>query len=87
MRAALLNLHSGEGRTIAVLGEMLELGGESDAYHKGLAEACRHIDRIVAVGDGMRVLYDELAEPQRWLWQERADDSLLEGTGSRHPAW
>ena len=78
MRAALLNLHSDGGRTIAVLGEMLELGGESDAYHKGLAEACRHIDRIVAVGDGMRVLYDELAEPQRWLWQERADDSLLE---------
>ena len=78
MRAALLNLRSGEGRTIAVLGEMLELGGESDAYHRGLAEACRHVDRIVAVGDGMRVLYDELAEPQRWLWRDRADDSLLE---------
>ena len=78
MRAALLNLRGGEGRTIAVLGEMLELGGESDAYHRGLAEACGHVDRVVAVGDGMRVLYDELAEPQRWLWRERADDVLLE---------
>ena len=78
MRAALLNLRNAQGRTIAVLGEMLELGADSDAYHKALADPCRHIDRIVAVGGGMRALYDQLPESQRWLWQESADDQLLE---------
>ncbi|MYH14379.1 MAG: UDP-N-acetylmuramoyl-tripeptide--D-alanyl-D-alanine ligase [Gammaproteobacteria bacterium] len=78
MRAALLYLRNDRGRTIAVLGEMLELGAEGEAYHRGLAEACRHIDRVVAVGEGMRVLYEELAGSQRWVWRERADDALLE---------
>ena len=77
MRAALLGLHNDHGRTIAVLGEMLELGGESDAYHRALAEACGHIDRVVVVGAGMRALYEELPESQRWLWRESADDALL----------
>ena len=78
MRAALMFLRNDRGRTIAVLGEMLELGAERDAYHRGLAEACRHVDRVVAVGAGMRVLYEELAESQRWAWRETADDALLE---------
>ncbi|MDD9963805.1 MAG: UDP-N-acetylmuramoyl-tripeptide--D-alanyl-D-alanine ligase [Gammaproteobacteria bacterium] len=78
MRAALLYLRNDRGRTIAVLGEMLELGAESEAYHRGLAEACRAVDRVVAVGEGMRVLYEELAESQRWVWRETADDALLE---------
>ncbi len=78
MRAALVGLRNDRGRTIAVLGEMLELGDESDAYHSGLAEACGHVDQVVAVGAGMRALYAELAESQRWVWSERADDALLE---------
>ena len=78
MRAALLGLRNDQGRTIAVLGEMLELGAESDAYHKALAEECGHVDRVVAVGAGMRALYDRLSSPQRWLWRESADDELLE---------
>ena len=82
MRAALLSLRNAQGRTIAVLGEMLELGADSDAYHKALADPCRHVDRVVAVGEGMRVLYDQLPESQRWLWQESADDQLLEELAS-----
>ncbi len=78
MRAALVHLRNAQGRTIAVLGEMLELGGGSDAYHKALAAACRHVDRVVAVGGGMRALYEELGESQRWHWQESADEALLE---------
>ena len=82
MRAALLNLRTAGGRTVAVLGEMLELGADSATYHKALADACRHIDRVVAVGGGMRPLYDELPEPQRWLWREVADGQLLDELAS-----
>ncbi len=43
------------GRRVAVLGEMLELGEESDAAHVAIgAYAAAHADAVVVVGDGAR---------------------------------
>ena len=77
MKAALAGLRKHSGRTVAVLGEMLELGADSAALHEGLAPACAHIDRIVAIGDGIKPLWRKLPTQRRWLWREKADDALL----------
>lgn len=77
MKAALAGLRKRDGRTVAVLGEMLELGADSAALHAELAAACAHIDRIVAVGEGIKPLWRKLPARQRWLWRETADDELL----------
>ena len=54
MRAALDHLATlGDGRRVAVLGEMAELGPESPGYHAGVGEHARAhgIDLIVGVGE------------------------------------
>jgi UDP-N-acetylmuramoyl-tripeptide--D-alanyl-D-alanine ligase len=51
--AALEVLGGMPGRRVAVLGEMLELGGEHDAGHERVGRAAAAIvDRLVVVGDG-----------------------------------
>ena len=77
MKAALAGLENPAGRTIAVLGEMLELGVHSAAQHEALAPACAALDRIALVGAGMEPLWRKLPAAQRWLRSERADDALL----------
>jgi UDP-N-acetylmuramoyl-tripeptide--D-alanyl-D-alanine ligase len=61
-------------RTYAILGEMLELGDESAAFHRGLAEKCKRIDRVACVGAGIETLWDDLSAKQRWFRAERAAD-------------
>ena len=78
MKAALRQLQGGAGRTVAVLGEMLELGDAGPAFHADLAPFCETVDRVIAVGPGMRPLYERLRREQRWLWQAEADDLLLQ---------
>lgn len=65
MAAALRSLADESGRTIALLGEMLELGDDAERLHAGMAEACRGVDRVVCVGEAMRELYDRLPSHQR----------------------
>lgn len=66
MRAALANLAAVEpgsgGRRIAVLGDMLELGADGPAEHRGLAEAvaASGADLVFAVGRLMRNLVEAL---------------------------
>jgi UDP-N-acetylmuramoyl-tripeptide--D-alanyl-D-alanine ligase len=45
-------------RTVAILGEMLELGDTSDARHRAVGEVANElgIDRVVVVGDGARAI-------------------------------
>ncbi|SHK03127.1 UDP-N-acetylmuramoyl-tripeptide--D-alanyl-D-alanine ligase [Bradyrhizobium lablabi] len=64
------------GRRIAVLGDMLELGVEAPAYHKGLAKHLAGIDGVYCVGPLMRHLYDLLPAAKGLGWHE--DPATLE---------
>jgi UDP-N-acetylmuramoyl-tripeptide--D-alanyl-D-alanine ligase len=71
VRAALATLAGIEtgprGRRIAVLGDMLELGGASADLHRGLAEAIEaaRIDLVFAAGPLMRHLFEALPVSHR----------------------
>jgi UDP-N-acetylmuramoyl-tripeptide--D-alanyl-D-alanine ligase len=62
MRAALRSLAvmRGHGRTVAVLGEMRELGAESAAEHRGVGELAAELgtDVLVTVGEGAAPVAD-----------------------------
>ena len=74
MAAALRSLGAEAGRTIAVLGEMFELGDDGDRLHAGMAQACRGVDRVVCVGGAMHALYDRLPGHQRLAYFESPDE-------------
>jgi UDP-N-acetylmuramoyl-tripeptide--D-alanyl-D-alanine ligase len=59
-----------QGRRIAILGDMLELGDEAPAYHRGLTEHLSGIDGVYGVGPLMRHLYDLLPPDKRLGWHE-----------------
>jgi UDP-N-acetylmuramoyl-tripeptide--D-alanyl-D-alanine ligase len=65
-----------EGRRIAVLGDMLELGPQSIALHSGLAEHIERnsVDMVFAAGNAMRHLFDALPERIRGRWAPRASE-------------
>ncbi|MCY3820064.1 MAG: UDP-N-acetylmuramoyl-tripeptide--D-alanyl-D-alanine ligase [Gammaproteobacteria bacterium] len=65
MAAALRALRGESGRTVAVLGEMLELGDDARRLHAEMASACREIDKVICVGDAMDILYDRLPGHRR----------------------
>jgi UDP-N-acetylmuramoyl-tripeptide--D-alanyl-D-alanine ligase len=53
-----------QGRRVAILGDMLELGAQEIALH------------VHCVGDRMRALYDVLAEHQRGEWHAQAGEMV-----------
>ncbi|MFL6816034.1 MAG: UDP-N-acetylmuramoyl-tripeptide--D-alanyl-D-alanine ligase [Bradyrhizobium sp.] len=58
------------GRRIAILGDMLELGLESPAYHQALAKHLSGIDGVYCVGPLMRHLYELLPDGKGLGWHE-----------------
>jgi UDP-N-acetylmuramoyl-tripeptide--D-alanyl-D-alanine ligase len=84
MNAALASLAARtpveEGRRIAVLTDMLELGPESERHHAELAEAIEAADvhRVYLAGPHMKALWDVLPEPRRAVWVESAADLVPE---------
>jgi UDP-N-acetylmuramoyl-tripeptide--D-alanyl-D-alanine ligase len=74
MRAALALLETAPGRTLAALGDMLELGEQAPALHAALAEPVRAagVDRVYTVGASMRHLHDALAPAVRGAHVETA---------------
>lgn len=58
------------GRRIAILGDMLELGVDAPAYHEELAKHLGGIDGVYCVGPLMRHLYDLLPADKVLGWHE-----------------
>jgi UDP-N-acetylmuramoyl-tripeptide--D-alanyl-D-alanine ligase len=60
MRAALEGLHArrGEGRLVAVLGEMAELGPDAEALHREIATRAAGLDLVIGVGELARLYLD-----------------------------
>jgi UDP-N-acetylmuramoyl-tripeptide--D-alanyl-D-alanine ligase len=63
-----------QGRRIAVLGDMLELGPAAAQLHRGLIEAVRanHVDLVYCCGPLMRNLWDALSSGKRGGYAESA---------------
>jgi len=87
MRAALsvLSLTPPEpgGRRIAVLGDMLELGPQSDAFHAGLAPLVESlgVDLVFLCGQHMQHLWETVSNERRGAYSATSKDltkSLLE---------
>ena len=68
------------GRRIAVLGDMLELGTEAAALHRGLAEPIEKaaVDLVFCSGPQMRALFEALPSTRRGGYAETA--AALEST-------
>ena len=64
------------GRRFALLGEMLELGEESAAFHRGLAPLIEPLDGVWCVGKGMRPLCEALPEGKLLGYFDTAGDDL-----------
>jgi len=78
MRAALAGLDRSAGPTYAVLGEMLELGDDSERYHRALIDETLGLTGVICVGSGMKPLYEALPEKLQYGYYTVADDTLLE---------
>lgn len=82
MRAAIAVLGQtrpmGTGRRIAILGDMLELGPDSETLHRDLALPLLQcgVDRVFACGTAMRALYDALPDPVKGTWTAQSCDLL-----------
>ncbi len=66
----------GNGRRIAILGDMLELGPDEVAMHRDMADdpAMASVDLVHLAGPRMRALYDALPEARRGFYAETATE-------------
>ena len=76
-------LASHPGPTLAVIGDMLELGEASARYHEALLDSCAGIDQVICVGPEMARLHALLPEKQRGGWFGASDRPLLEAILAR----
>lgn len=78
MAASLSVLGTQPGRKIAVLGDMLELGEFAETLHTNLADNLLEIqvDKVYAVGEMMKKLYEKLPQNRQGAWAEKASDIL-----------
>ncbi|MFT4711759.1 MAG: UDP-N-acetylmuramoyl-tripeptide--D-alanyl-D-alanine ligase [Candidatus Azotimanducaceae bacterium] len=69
---------SASPRTIAVLGEMFELGDSSVAAHLELQALCHGIDLVITVGEGFKVWQEGVLAPGIWQHYATASDIPLD---------
>src|SRR3984957_16479168 len=76
-----------QGRRIAVLGDMLELGPTSAELHRGLNEAIKanHIDLVYCCGPLMRNLWDALSTGKRGGYADSAASLEAQAVGAIRP--
>ncbi|MEE9454858.1 MAG: UDP-N-acetylmuramoyl-tripeptide--D-alanyl-D-alanine ligase [Paracoccaceae bacterium] len=74
MAAALESVAASNGRKVAILGDMLELGAKEHAFHTEIAQkySIASIDVIHCIGPRMKTLYDALPDDKRGEWAETA---------------
>ncbi len=77
----------GTGRRIAVLGDMLELGDQSEATHAALVETliAEKIDLVFTVGQYMGALWEVLPQPMRGGTANSTPGVLAKVTGAVRP--
>jgi UDP-N-acetylmuramoyl-tripeptide--D-alanyl-D-alanine ligase len=96
MRAALetlsdLGKRGADGRTIAVLGEMRELGDSADVEHDavGRAAAALGIDLVVVVGEPARAIHAGAVASPAWdgesVWVRDVDSAVAAVAGVVRP--
>jgi UDP-N-acetylmuramoyl-tripeptide--D-alanyl-D-alanine ligase len=64
-----------EGRRLAILGDMLELGADEEDMHRSLAShpAVAAMHRVDCVGPRMKAMYEALPARKRGRWVETAE--------------
>ena len=64
----------------AILGDMLELGEETENEHKNISkyDSIKKIDKIYCVGINMKMLYDKLSTNQKGGWFKTTEDLIKE---------
>jgi UDP-N-acetylmuramoyl-tripeptide--D-alanyl-D-alanine ligase len=87
MAAALSVLAGADGRKIAVLGDMLEMGRDADARHAGLAAAvsASHADAVFLCGPHMKALWEKLPEHMRGAYAEDSAKLAPEAAAALRP--
>ncbi len=78
MRAAIDVLGAAQGRKIAVLGDMYELGKDELELHASLTGPLEAVgvSRVIVVGETMRALRGALPQAMRGAWTENWQDAL-----------
>jgi UDP-N-acetylmuramoyl-tripeptide--D-alanyl-D-alanine ligase len=81
MRAALRHLQErAEGRrTVAVLGEMAELGVEAAGYHEEIGREAQNVDLVIGVGELARLYDPDVWAPDAAAALERARELVRPG--------
>jgi UDP-N-acetylmuramoyl-tripeptide--D-alanyl-D-alanine ligase len=67
---------STDGKKIVVIGEMLELGKDSEKYHKELVEYLGRDICLCLVGKGTSPLYEEVKSTHKCQYFENAEDAI-----------
>lgn len=65
------------GRRIAVVGDMLELGDQTQAEHQKIFEFLhKHVDKVFAIGSLCKQGFDVLDDEQKGVWSCNVDDII-----------
>ncbi|HEX6789521.1 MAG TPA: UDP-N-acetylmuramoyl-tripeptide--D-alanyl-D-alanine ligase [Gaiellaceae bacterium] len=81
MRAALTHLRERAAgrRTVAILGEMAELGADAPRYHEEIGREAQNVDVVIGVGELARLYHPDVWAPDAAVALERARELVQAG--------